>query len=87
MTFATNERVDKALRLLTYGLAPYVEAKMKARHGNGWRVQASRAGGADPRAALDAWPLKDDAGQLADGFRHRPQPRGAQLREPGSRRA
>ena len=50
MTFANNERADKALRLLTQGLAPYVEAKMKARHGNGWRVQASRAGGSDLRA-------------------------------------
>jgi predicted AAA+ superfamily ATPase len=57
MTFATNERVDKALRLLTQGLTPYVEAKMKARHGNGWRVQASRAGGGDPRAPLDAYGL------------------------------
>jgi hypothetical protein len=46
MSFATNERLDKALRLLTQGLGPYVEAKMKARHGNSWLVQASRAGGA-----------------------------------------
>jgi Swt1-like HEPN/Protein of unknown function (DUF499) len=57
MSFDTNERVDKALRLLTQGLGPFVEAKMKARHGNGWRVQASRAGGGDPRGPLDAYAL------------------------------
>jgi hypothetical protein len=50
MSFETNERVDNALRLLTQGLGPFVEAKMKARHGNGWRVQASRAGGGTPVA-------------------------------------
>src|SRR5215467_6685723 len=57
MSFETNERVDKALRFLTQGLGPFVEAKMKARHGNGWRVQASRAGGGDPRGPLDAYAL------------------------------
>lgn len=57
MSFVTNERVEKALRLMTQGLDPYVEAKMKARHGNGWRMQASRAGGGDARAPLDAYGL------------------------------
>src|SRR4051812_29427468 len=57
MTFATNERLEKALRLLTQGLAPYVEAKMRERHGNGWHAQASRAGGGNPRGPLDAYGL------------------------------
>lgn len=53
VNFTTNG-ASIALRLLTFGLGPYVEAKMKTRHGNDWRLQASRAGGSDLRAPLDA---------------------------------
>jgi hypothetical protein len=53
----TLQRVQGALYHLRRGLAPFVEAKMKARHGAQWVVYASRASGSDPRGALDEYGL------------------------------
>jgi hypothetical protein len=53
----TLQRVQGALFHLRRGLAPFVEARMKARHGPQWLVHASRAAGGDPRAALDEYGL------------------------------
>jgi len=39
----TLQRVQGALYHLRRGLAPFVEARMKARHGAQWSVYASRA--------------------------------------------
>jgi hypothetical protein len=54
---ATLQRVQGALYHLRRGLAPFVETRMKARHGAQWLAYASRAGGGDPRAALDEYGL------------------------------
>ena len=51
------QRVQGALYHLRRGLAPFVEARMKARHGPQWQVYASRAVGGDPRGALDEYAL------------------------------
>jgi hypothetical protein len=51
------QRVQGALYHLRRGLAPFVEARMKARHGAQWAVYASRAAGGDPRGALDDYAL------------------------------
>ncbi len=51
------QRVQGALYHLRRGLAPFVEARMKARHGAQWAVYASRAVGGDPRGALDEYAL------------------------------
>jgi hypothetical protein len=53
----TLQRVQGALYHLRRGLAPFVEARMKARHGAQWQVYASRATGGDPRGALDEYGL------------------------------
>ena len=53
----TLQRVQGALYHLRRGLAPFVEARMKARHGAQWLAHASRAAGGDPRAALDEYGL------------------------------
>lgn len=54
---ATLQRVQGALYHLRRGLAPFVEARMKARHQAQWLAYASRAAGGDPRAALDEYGL------------------------------
>ena len=51
------QRVQGALYHLRRGLAPFVEARMKARHGAQWPVYASRAAGSDPRGVLDEYGL------------------------------
>jgi transposase len=51
------QRVQGALYHLRQGLAPFVEARMKAKHGPQWQVYASRAAGGDLRAALDEYGL------------------------------
>jgi hypothetical protein len=53
----TLQRVQGALYHLRRGLAPFVEARMKTRHGAQWLVYASRASGGDPRGALDEYGL------------------------------
>jgi hypothetical protein len=53
----TLQRVQGALYHLRRGLAPFVEARMKARHGAQWLAYASRATGGDPRGALDEYGL------------------------------
>ena len=56
----TLQRVQGALYHLRRGLAPFVEARMKARHGAQWLAYASRAAGGDPRGALDEYGLLED---------------------------
>lgn len=53
----TLQRVQGALYHLRRGLAPFVETRMKARHGAQWLAYASHAAGGDPRAALDEYGL------------------------------
>lgn len=65
----TLQRVQGALYHLRRGLAPFVEARMKARHGAQWLAYASRAAGGDPRAALDEYGLlKTMIDQWRDAF-------------------
>jgi uncharacterized protein len=51
------QRVQGALYYLRRGLTPFVEARMKARHGAQWPVYASRAAGGDPSGPLDEYAL------------------------------
>jgi hypothetical protein len=53
----TLQRVQGALYHLRRGLAPFVETRMKARHGVQWLAYASRAAGGEPRGALDEYAL------------------------------
>ncbi len=55
--FQTLQRVQQGLFHLTKGLAPFVEAKMQAKHGARWLHYASRAAGSAPNAPLDAYGL------------------------------
>jgi hypothetical protein len=65
----TVQRVQGALYHLRRGLAPFVEARMKTRHGPQWLAYASRAAGGDPRAALDEYGLlKTMIDQWRDAF-------------------
>ena len=54
---ATNDRVGRAIHLLTADLQPYVAAKMEAQHGKSWPGLASRARGAAISDKLDAYGL------------------------------
>ena len=54
---ATLKRLQEAEFLLRRALAPVVAQRMQARFGAGWRMYASRAQGADPRAELDLYAL------------------------------
>src|SRR5687768_12832307 len=53
----TLRRVQDGLYHLTRGLAPFVEARMKGKHGANWLQYASRAQGSSANAALDAYGL------------------------------
>jgi hypothetical protein len=53
----TLQRVQGALYHLRRGLAPFVETRMKVRHGAQWLSFASRAAGGDPRGGLDEYAL------------------------------
>lgn len=53
----TLQRVQGGLYHLRRGLGPFVEARMKARHGATWLHYASRAAGGSPNAALDEYGL------------------------------
>ncbi|HZZ78106.1 MAG TPA: Swt1 family HEPN domain-containing protein, partial [Gemmataceae bacterium] len=53
----TLRRVQDGLFHLQKGLAPFVEARMKAVHGANWLQYASRASGGAPNAPLDAYGL------------------------------
>src|SRR5687768_557003 len=53
----TLRRVQDGLFHLTKGLTPFVAARMKTAHGERWISFASRAAGAAPNAALDAYGL------------------------------
>jgi hypothetical protein len=53
----TLRRVQGALYHLRRGLSPFVERRMRARHGAPWLAYASRAAGGDPRGALDDYGL------------------------------
>lgn len=53
----TLQRVQGALFHLRRGLTPFVEARMKARHGANWLHYASRAAGGSPNSPLDEYGL------------------------------
>ena len=53
----TLQRVQGGLYHLRRGLTPFVEARMKARHGANWLGYASRAAGGSSNAALDEYGL------------------------------
>ena len=53
----TLQRVQGALYHLRRGLTPFVEARMKGRHGANWLHYASRAAGGSPNAPLDEYGL------------------------------
>ncbi len=53
----TLQRVQGGLYHLRRGLTPFVEARMKARHGANWLGYASRAAGGSTSAALDEYGL------------------------------
>jgi predicted AAA+ superfamily ATPase len=53
----TVQRVNDGLFHLQKGLAPFVEARMKAVHGANWLHYASRAAGSAPNAPLDVYAL------------------------------
>ena len=53
----TLQRVQGGLYHLRRGLTPFVEARMKARHGANWLGYASRAAGGSTGAALDEYGL------------------------------
>jgi hypothetical protein len=53
----TNERIGRALAVLTGGLQPFVAARMEARHGRNWRAAASTTRGGGPNGPLDAYAL------------------------------
>jgi hypothetical protein len=55
--FATNQRINKALLMLTKALQPYVERRLREVYGEKWRYNLSLAAGADPRKPLDAYAL------------------------------
>lgn len=50
-------RVQDGLFHLQKGLTPFVEGRMKARHGANWLHYASRAAGSSPTAKIDAYGL------------------------------
>ena len=53
----TLRRVQDGLFHLQKGLAPFVEGRMKGKHGANWLHYASRAAGGSPNAKLDAYGL------------------------------
>lgn len=53
----TLQRVQGGLYHLRRGLTPFVEARMKAKHGANWLHYASRAAGGSANAALDEYGL------------------------------
>jgi Swt1-like HEPN len=53
----TLRRVQDGLFHLQKALAPFVEDRMKGKHGANWLHYASRAGGGSPNAKLDAYGL------------------------------
>ncbi len=53
----TLQRVQSGLYHLRRGLTPFVEARMKGRHGANWLHYASRAAGGSPNAKLDEYGL------------------------------
>jgi hypothetical protein len=63
----TARRVEDALKILRRGLTPFVEAHMKAKHGDDWRKLASRAAGGDQNGPLDVYGLLKT---LVDNWRY-----------------
>jgi len=53
----TLQRVQGGLYHMRRGLSPFVEGRMKARHGANWLHYASRAQGGSAGAALDEYGL------------------------------
>src|ERR1700733_4508333 len=55
--FATNQRINQALMILTKVLQPYVERRLREVYGDKWRHNLSLAVGSDPMKPLDAYGL------------------------------
>jgi len=55
--FATNQRINQALMMLTKVLQPYVERRLREVYGDKWRHNLSLAVGSDPMKPLDAYGL------------------------------
>ena len=57
MNYPTNDRIGRAVNILTTGLQPFVAARMEARYGKDWRQYASTARGSGTAGPLDAYGL------------------------------
>ncbi len=55
--FATNQRINQALLVLTKTLQPYVERRLREVYSDKWRYNLSVATGADIKKPLDAYAL------------------------------
>uniref|UniRef100_UPI003F9C3435 Swt1 family HEPN domain-containing protein n=1 Tax=Rhodoblastus sp. TaxID=1962975 RepID=UPI003F9C3435 len=55
--FATNQRINQALLMLTKILQPYVERRLREVYKENWRNNLSLAAGSDPSKPLDAYGL------------------------------
>src|SRR5208337_218737 len=55
--FATNQRINQALLMLTKILQPYVERRLREVYQEKWRNNLSLAAGADMAKPLDAYAL------------------------------
>jgi hypothetical protein len=55
--FASNQRINQALLLLTKVLQPYIEKRMRDAYRGNWQQNLSVAHGADPSKPLDAYSL------------------------------
>lgn len=55
--FASNQRINQALLLLTKVLQPYVEKRMRDAYRGNWKQSLSVAAGADLSKPLDAYAL------------------------------
>src|SRR5258705_2141543 len=55
--FASNQRINQGLLVLTKVLQPYVEKRMREVYRGNWQQNLSVAAGADPSKPLDAYAL------------------------------
>ena len=66
MNYPTNDRIGRAINILTTGLQPFVTARMEARYGKEWRKQASTS---NPRPrAFTKWRSALAAAATAEMF-------------------
>src|SRR5467141_2692037 len=69
--FASNQRINQALLLLTKVLQPYVEKRMRDAYRGNWQQNMSAAAGTDLSKPLDAYALlKTMVDNWQHAFRH-----------------